>query len=135
MKIYTRTGDDGFTTLGDHRRVRKCDPPLAALGALEELSAHIGASLAAAQDEVHSTIREALAPLGAELLAMGALLGGPGTDKSARVDLDERAVSRMEQQIDAAWSITANSSSSSRWASTHSTASSRSASSRARRMS
>ncbi|TDC55068.1 cob(I)yrinic acid a,c-diamide adenosyltransferase [Actinomadura sp. KC345] len=45
-RIYTRTGDDGTTALGDASRTRKTDPRLAAYADVEEANAAIGAALA-----------------------------------------------------------------------------------------
>ncbi|TQM71115.1 ATP:cob(I)alamin adenosyltransferase [Actinomadura hallensis] len=45
-RIYTRTGDDGTTALGDGSRTRKTDPRLAAYADVEEANAAIGAAIA-----------------------------------------------------------------------------------------
>ncbi|TYB47747.1 cob(I)yrinic acid a,c-diamide adenosyltransferase [Actinomadura chibensis] len=45
-QIYTRTGDDGTTALGDASRTRKTDPRLAAYADVEEANAAIGAAIA-----------------------------------------------------------------------------------------
>jgi cob(I)alamin adenosyltransferase len=45
-RIYTRTGDDGTTALGDMSRVRKTDPRLAAYADVDEANSAIGAALA-----------------------------------------------------------------------------------------
>ncbi|MFG2002041.1 cob(I)yrinic acid a,c-diamide adenosyltransferase [Spirillospora sp. NPDC048911] len=45
-RIYTRTGDDGTTALGDMSRTGKTDPRLAAYADVEEANAAIGAALA-----------------------------------------------------------------------------------------
>ncbi|NDU76254.1 cob(I)yrinic acid a,c-diamide adenosyltransferase [Actinomadura sp. DSM 109109] len=45
-RIYTRTGDDGTTALGDASRTSKTDPRLAAYADVEEANAAIGAALA-----------------------------------------------------------------------------------------
>ena len=45
-RIYTRTGDDGTTALGDMSRASKSDPRVAAYGAVDETNAAIGAALA-----------------------------------------------------------------------------------------
>ena len=45
-KIYTRTGDDGTTGLGDGTRVAKDDPRVEAYGAVDELNSVIGVVLA-----------------------------------------------------------------------------------------
>jgi len=44
-KIYTRTGDDGTTGLGDGERVDKCDPRVEAYGAVDEINSAVGVVL------------------------------------------------------------------------------------------
>ena len=101
MKIYTKTGDEGFTKRPDGEKVRKCDPRIEAMGALDELNAHIGWCLAGGGDQRHAEIRDALIPVQPELFAAGALLAGSGADSSATAELPESAITRMERQIDA----------------------------------
>lgn len=45
-KVYTRKGDDGTTGLGGGQRVAKDDHRVAAYGAVDELSSHLGVALA-----------------------------------------------------------------------------------------
>jgi cob(I)alamin adenosyltransferase len=45
-KIYTRTGDDGTTNLGDMSRTAKTDPRLAAYADVDEANSAIGVALA-----------------------------------------------------------------------------------------
>ena len=45
-KIYTRTGDDGTTGLGDGSRVAKDDPRVEAYGCVDECNSGIGVILA-----------------------------------------------------------------------------------------
>ncbi|MBI3687663.1 MAG: cob(I)yrinic acid a,c-diamide adenosyltransferase [Actinobacteria bacterium] len=45
-RIYTRTGDDGTTALGDMSRVHKTDPRLVAYAGSDETNAAIGVALA-----------------------------------------------------------------------------------------
>ena len=45
-RIYTRTGDDGTTALGDFSRTRKTDPRLAAYADANEANAALGVALA-----------------------------------------------------------------------------------------
>ena len=56
MKIYTKTGDTGDTSLFDGTRVRKTDPRVVAYGDVDELQAASGvaraAALPAARDEM-----------------------------------------------------------------------------------
>ena len=42
MKIYTKTGDNGTTSLCDGSRLSKDDMRVEAYGTLDELNAHIG---------------------------------------------------------------------------------------------
>ncbi len=45
-RIYTRTGDDGSTTLGDMSRTRKTDPRVGAYADVDETNAALGVALA-----------------------------------------------------------------------------------------
>ena len=45
-RIYTRTGDDGSTALGDLSRTRKTDPRLAAYADANEANAAVGVAIA-----------------------------------------------------------------------------------------
>jgi len=45
-RIYTKTGDDGTTGLGDRSRIPKDDIRIAAIGAIDELNASLGLLLA-----------------------------------------------------------------------------------------
>jgi cob(I)alamin adenosyltransferase len=45
-RIYTRTGDDGTTALGDMSRAAKTDPRVTAYGEVDEANCAIGAALA-----------------------------------------------------------------------------------------
>ena len=44
-KIYTRTGDDGTTALGDMSRARKTDPRLGAYADTDEANCAIGVAV------------------------------------------------------------------------------------------
>ncbi|WP_248964346.1 cob(I)yrinic acid a,c-diamide adenosyltransferase [Sphaerisporangium perillae] len=76
-KIYTRTGDDGTTTLGDMSRTRKTDPRLAAYADVEEANAAIG--VAVALGGLPAEIVEVLARVQNELFDVGADLCSPVT--------------------------------------------------------
>lgn len=51
MKLYTRTGDAGMTSLADGRRVSKTSLPLEAYGTVDELNSHIGLLVALLGDD------------------------------------------------------------------------------------
>ena len=92
-KIYTRTGDDGTTGLGDGSRVAKDDIRVEAYGAVDELNASIGllrAGLSADHDAQHylDNIQHDLFDLGGELCIPGHTLLKTGhiTDMEAEID-------------------------------------------------
>ena len=75
-RIYTRTGDDGTTGLGDGTRVPKDDLRIDAYGTLDELNSQLGALLASVccDDPVRSCLEEiqqTLFDLGSELCIPG----------------------------------------------------------------
>ena len=59
-RIYTRTGDDGTTALGDMSRVRKTDPRLTAYADVDETNSALGVVLALGSppDDVAAVLRE-----------------------------------------------------------------------------
>jgi cob(I)alamin adenosyltransferase len=71
-RIYTRTGDDGSTALGDFSRTSKNDPRLVAYADTNEANAHIGVALAVGDlgDEMTATlirVQNELFDVGADL--------------------------------------------------------------------
>lgn len=68
-KIYTRTGDDGSTGLGDGSRVAKDSARVGAYGTVDELNSTIGMVLAC--DGVDDTVRETLTQVQHELFDLG----------------------------------------------------------------
>ena len=59
MKIYTRAGDDGTTSLCDGSRLSKDDIRVEAYGTLDELNAHIGLLISLLQT---SSLKEGVQP-------------------------------------------------------------------------
>ena len=53
MKIYTKTGDDGTTSLGFGKRIPKCDFNIQSLGDLDELNSNIGYLLSLMIDDIN----------------------------------------------------------------------------------
>src|SRR4051794_6915888 len=74
-RIYTKTGDQGETALGDGSRVRKDHPRVAAYGSVDELNAvlgllqapHAGGAEAAGHAELLRSIQNDLFDVGADL--------------------------------------------------------------------
>ncbi|MGI9308327.1 MAG: cob(I)yrinic acid a,c-diamide adenosyltransferase [Gammaproteobacteria bacterium] len=92
-KIYTRTGDDGTTGLGNGERIRKDELRVEAYGTVDELSSLLGllASDAAAQN-----YRGILMDIQHKLFDLGGELCIPDSVAIAATD-----VSKLETQLDA----------------------------------
>ena len=74
-KIYTRTGDDGTTGLGDGSRVAKDSLRVEAYGTVDELNSHLGLVLGY---ELPPVVRETLAETQHLLFDLGSELCLPG---------------------------------------------------------
>ncbi|MFC5570021.1 cob(I)yrinic acid a,c-diamide adenosyltransferase [Lysobacter yangpyeongensis] len=92
-KIYTKTGDDGSTGLGDGSRVAKDSARVAAYGTVDEANSCIGLVLAA---EVPDDVRALLVAVQHQLFDLGGELCIPG--HAAIFDAD---IERLEQHLDA----------------------------------
>jgi cob(I)alamin adenosyltransferase len=100
LKIYTKTGDAGQTSLFDNTRVSKADPRVDAYGEVDELNACLGAAQSAGVDEEIRTLIESLQK---DLFAPGARLADPSARIAARVEkavIGPDAVRRLEETID-----------------------------------
>jgi cob(I)alamin adenosyltransferase len=100
MKIYTKTGDSGETSLFDQTRVSKADPRVDAYGEVDELNACLGAARAA---RVDLDISALIAQLQEDLFAVGARLADPASRIAARVakaSIGDADVARLEEAID-----------------------------------
>jgi cob(I)alamin adenosyltransferase len=93
-KIYTRTGDDGTTGLGDGSRVPKDDARVEAYGSVDECNSAIGVVLAVAG--LPADIREAMTTIQHELFDLGGELCIPGHRA-----IEASHVLRVEQVLDA----------------------------------
>ena len=76
-RIYTRTGDDGTTALGDMSRVRKTDRRLAAYADVDEANSAIGVALALGDPA--ADVRALLTQVQNDLFDVGADLCTPVT--------------------------------------------------------
>lgn len=101
MKIYTRTGDDGSTSLYGGSRVSKGDPRVAAYGTIDETNSALGVARAQGLppevDEVLARVQQDLFVLGAELAS--------GRNAQAKLGMDligQHDVARLEGEIDKA---------------------------------
>lgn len=106
MKIYTRTGDTGDTSLFDGTRVTKDDARVDAYGEVDELNAVLGLVRAvgdAVPGALGPVIDEALVAIQRDLFALGAQLADPADKIAERVTkatLTDADVERLEHVID-----------------------------------
>jgi cob(I)alamin adenosyltransferase len=95
-KIYTRTGDDGQTGLGDGSRVDKDSLRVNAYGTVDEANSCIGVVLACDLPEtVNMRIREVLTRVQHQLFDLGGELCVPGMALIHQADID-----RLEHDLD-----------------------------------
>lgn len=100
MKIYTRTGDTGETSLFAKIRVSKADPLVEAYGDVDELNACLGAARAFG---IPADLDAALVHIQRDLFAVGAQLADPSERLAARVTkafLTDDDIARLETLID-----------------------------------
>ena len=100
-KIYTKTGDDGETALGDGSRVAKHSMRVTAYGTVDELNATLGIARLEASDEMSAH----LARIQNDLFDLGADLCTPNIEKDAErpypaLRIVEAQVTRLEKEID-----------------------------------
>jgi cob(I)alamin adenosyltransferase len=104
-KIYTRTGDDGTTGLGDGSRRRKDDPRVAAYGSIDETNSALGLarlSTAGTANNDLATIDRVLARAQNDLFDLGADLCVPEqAGATSRLRVTQNQVDRLEHEIDA----------------------------------
>jgi len=92
-KIYTRTGDDGTTGLGDGSRVDKDSLRVDAFGTVDEANSAIGVVLA--HDSVTDPIRRCLTEVQHDLFELGGELCIPG-----HTAIQAEFVDRLERDLD-----------------------------------
>ena len=91
-KIYTRTGDEGTTGLGDGSRIAKSSPRLRAIGDIDELNCNLGLLLV---ETLPSDLGDVLLDIQHDLFDLGGELSIPQSEFIA-----EPAVTKLEQAID-----------------------------------
>ena len=99
-KVYTKTGDDGTTSLIGGLRVKKTNSRIEAYGTVDELNSFIGVL-----DNLHnipSEIKEYLKIIQNKLFCIGAYLATdhPANTTSKAAGLSETDIARLEHVID-----------------------------------
>ncbi len=105
MKIYTKTGDKGETSLFTGQRVPKNDPFMEALGTVDECNSAIGAALALLPSQgPFEYVKEQLMLIQHTLFDLGAALATPlttaATAKINKTRFDHEGVELLEKWMD-----------------------------------
>ncbi len=98
MKIYTKTGDEGLTSLFGGKRVSKSELRIDTYGTTDELNAWIGVL----RDlEVNQNRKDTLVEIQDRLFTIGSILATePGNTKVKIPSLSEADINFLEKQID-----------------------------------
>ena len=98
MKIYTKTGDQGTTSLFGGKRVSKSDLRIDAYGTVDELNSYVGLL----RDQgVNKKRNEVLVEIQDRLFTSGSILATePGNVKVKIPSLQETDITFLEKQID-----------------------------------
>jgi cob(I)alamin adenosyltransferase len=98
MKIYTKTGDKGITSLLGGTRVPKSDLRIDAYGTVDELNSYIGLlrdqPVNTNRTDVLKEIQDRLFTIGADLATV------PGKDKVKKPDLHPEDIELLENEMD-----------------------------------
>ncbi len=105
MKIYTRTGDKGDTSLYTGQRLPKNDPLIDAIGTIDECNCSIGMALSFANKEPRlDPVKSHLENIQHALFDVGAALATPRTrSTNSKIDktrFDHEATQQLEEWMD-----------------------------------
>lgn len=100
MAVYTKTGDEGSTSLIGGERVSKFDVRVEAYGTVDELQAHIALLGDMVQDEIGDPQADVwIKQIVCELMTVESVLA-QGKGVSYIAPPDEERIARLEQEID-----------------------------------
>ena len=97
-RIYTRTGDDGSTSLGDFSRTMKTDVRLAAYADVDEANSALGVVLALGAPP--NAVAETLTRVQNELFDVGADLCTPTGGDGPQLRVTQEYIDRLEADCD-----------------------------------
>ncbi|RPJ81805.1 MAG: cob(I)yrinic acid a,c-diamide adenosyltransferase [Deltaproteobacteria bacterium] len=107
MKVYTKTGDKGITSLFSGERISKCHDRVETYGEIDELNSFVGMISAWLPQEEQSTVSE-IQTIQKNLFQIGSWLATtPGSDsirhlvpmETSTVEYLEKAIDRMEEAL------------------------------------
>ena len=96
MKIYTKTGDGGKTSLFDNTRVWKSNERIMSYGVVDELNSTLGIAISIDND---SKIKDILVKIQNDLFIVGSDLANPDMSNT-KIRTTEKMVKFLEESID-----------------------------------
>ena len=103
MKVYTKTGDDGTTSLIGGQRVSKADAQVEAYGQLDELNSAIGYFYSCYGNELSEEYRTLLLNIQRDLFKIGTLLSFDfrSAQPFTYSFIEGKDIDKLEREIDA----------------------------------
>lgn len=98
MKIYTKTGDKGMTSLADGQRVSKCCERLEAYGTVDELNSQLGLLMTYCGEQDNKFLTE----VQRNLFIVGGCLAGAETDRPLTTESMEAEIDRLTAIVEEA---------------------------------
>ena len=98
MKIYTKTGDKGMTSLADGQRVSKCCERLEAYGTVDELNSQLGLLMTYCGERDNKFLTE----VQRNLFIVGGCLAGAEIDKPLSTESMEAEIDRLTAIVEEA---------------------------------
>ena len=99
-KIYTKTGDEGLTSLGDGSRISKNNIRVEAYGTIDEANSIIGVVRSYTKTSELIILDNFLSSIQNELFDLGAELSTPSQDENRKLSISKSQINRLEQEID-----------------------------------
>ncbi len=97
MKIYTKTGDQGFTSLYGGKRLKKDDVRIEAYGTIDELNAFIGLCASSIQKE---DLKRFLQKIQSRLFTIGSNLASDPEKEMITPDILPDDIQELENKMD-----------------------------------
>jgi len=102
MKIYTKTGDKGETSLYGGQRISKTSARIEVIGNIDELNATLGVVVAKLAQKKFKTVVDLLTKIQSDLFVLGADMATPASANSKLkiLRVNSEMTSLLEQEID-----------------------------------
>lgn len=102
QQIYTKTGDEGMTSLRDGVRVPKDDPRIEVNGQIDQLNAHLGIVRSMLDETQNAASRQLIHAVQRELMTVMSYIATPEGSVNPRELHAAEITAELEQAIDCA---------------------------------